>query len=274
MKNAFSVDLEDWFCVYNLAKLVPFDRWPMQELRVETNTRRILALLRIHNIQATFFVLGWVAEKCPGLIKELAAAGHEVATHGYGHIMVKQKGPHAFEEDLKRSLDVLELLAGRKVIGFRAPSFSVDYDKRWIFEILSKYGIRYDSSVYPIALHPDYRNAGTPLGVHKTVAGITEFPMSCFTVGRMAMPCSGGGYFRLLPYAYTVFGLKRCNRQGRPAIFYIHPWEIDPGQPRVKGVPVLKRLRHYVNLGKTWDRLSRLLERFEFTTVRCVLGMS
>jgi polysaccharide deacetylase family protein (PEP-CTERM system associated) len=274
MKNAFSVDLEDWFCVNNLAKLVPFDQWPAQELRVESNTRRILTLLQQYEIQATFFVLGWVAEKCPGLIRDLAEAGHEVATHGYAHIIVKQKGPKTFEEDLKKSIEVLESIVCRKVIGFRAPSFSVDYEKGWIFEILSKHGIKYDSSVYPIALHPDYRNSGTPLGVHQTVAGITEFPMSCFTVGKVAMPCSGGGYFRLLPYAYTAFGLKKCNRQGRPAVFYIHPWEIDPGQPRVKGVPIVKRLRHYVNLHKTWDRLSRLLEQFEFTTVRNVLGMA
>jgi len=274
MKNAFSVDLEDWFCVRNLAKIFPLDLWPTLELRVEPSTRRILALLEEHHVRATFFVLGWVAEKCPRLIIDLAAAGHEVATHGYAHIIVKHSGPGAFEEDLKRSLDVLESLVRRKVVGFRAPSFSVDYDKPWIFEILCKYGIRYDSSVYPISLHPDYANPGTPLCVHKTVAGITEFPMSCFTFGKVVMPCSGGGYFRLLPYAYTAFGIKRCNRQGRPAVFYIHPWEVDPGQPRVKGMSLSKRLRHYVNLDKTQARLSRLLEQFDFTTVRRVLGMS
>jgi len=274
MKNAFSVDVEDWFCVHNLEKTFPFDQWPAQELRVEPSTRRILTLLEKHNVHATFFVLGWVAEKCPRLIIDLAAAGHEVATHGYAHIIVKQRGPEAFEEDLRRSIEVIESLVRRKVVGFRAPSFSVDYDKPWIFEILAKYGIQYDSSVYPISLHPDYANPGTPLGVHKTVAGITEFPMSCFTFGKVVMPCSGGGYFRLLPYAYTAFGLERCNRQGRPGIFYIHPWEVDPGQPRVKAMPIGKRLRHYVNLDKTQARLSRLLEQFDFTTVRNVLGMN
>jgi polysaccharide deacetylase family protein (PEP-CTERM system associated) len=273
MVNAFSVDLEDWFCVHNLAKIFPIDLWPEQELRVEPNTRRILALLEKHNVRATFFVLGWIAEKCPRLILDLAAAGHEVATHGYAHIIVKHSGPNAFEQDLKKSLDVLESLVRRKVVGFRAPSFSVDYDKPWIFEILAKYGIKYDSSVYPVSLHPDYANPGTPLGVHETIGGITEFPMSCFTVGKAVMPCSGGGYFRLLPYAYTAFGIKRCNRQGRPAVFYIHPWEIDPGQPRVKGMPLSKRLRHYVNLDKTHAKLSRLLERFDFTTVANVLGI-
>jgi polysaccharide deacetylase family protein (PEP-CTERM system associated) len=214
-----------------------------------------------------------VAEQCPQLIADIGLAGHEVATHGYAHIIVKDKSPQEFEEDLKRSISILEPLANQRIIGFRAPSFSVDYKKPWIFETLSKHGIKYDSSVYPIALHPDYANAKTPLSVHKTIAGIIEFPMSCFTLGKVALPCSGGGYFRLLPYWYTSFGLRRCNRQGRPAVFYVHPWEIDPGQPRVKGLPLGKRLRHYVNLGKTERRLSRLLGEFEFNTVRNVLGM-
>lgn len=273
MENAFSIDVEDWFSAYNFSEVIAYDQWSTCESRVECNTNRILELLDRHGVQGTFFVLGWVGERTPGLIKRIAEAGHEIATHGFSHRLVKNMKPEEFEKDLVMSLDAIRAAVDTEVIGFRAPSFSVDPEKAWVYRILAKHGIRYDSSIFPMSINPDYGNSESPLEIHTAEAGITEFPMSCFKFAGRALPCSGGGYFRLLPYSYTSYGIRQCNKEGRPVVFYLHPWEIDSGQPRVNNVSLTKRLRHYLNRDRTEKRLSRLLGDFEFGTVRSVLGL-
>lgn len=271
MKNAFSVDVEDWFCVYNFSKVISYDQWDACELRVVTNTRRILSILNKYNIKATFFILGWVADRCPELTKEIASEGHEIATHGYAHLLVKQLTPQCFEQDLVRSLEAIKKGTDISVKGFRAPSFSVTPEKSWIFQILAKHGIRYDSSLFPVVFHPDYANADVSLHIHKITDDIIEFPMSCFNKASLNLPCSGGGYFRLFPYAYTKYALTSCNKQQRPVVFYVHPWELDPSQPRVNNVSRLKRFRHYFNLEHTEKKLEKLFTDFQFDTIEAVL---
>ncbi len=273
MKNAFSIDLEDWFCVYNFAQVINYSEWDRCELRVVQNTARLLTLLDKHETKATFFVLGWIAERCPDLIREIAAAGHEIATHGYGHIIVKDVTPEEFERDLVASLRAIQQCVNTDVIGYRAPSFSVVANKPWIFDILAANGIKYDSSIFPIGLHPDYAAAGTSLSVYNITESIVEFPLSCFRQFGITFPCSGGGYLRMFPYRYTAYGITRCNKDNRPAVIYIHPWEIDPNQPRMTHVPLLKKIRHYVNLDKTEGRVDRLLSEFAFDTCASILGL-
>lgn len=272
MKNAMSIDLEDWFCAHNLSSAIPGEDWGRCELRVVGNTRRILALLARCDTRATFFVLGWIAERVPDLIREIERAGHEIATHGYSHTLLTEMTPEAFEEDLKKALEVTQGLAAQKILGFRAPSFTIVGKTLWAVDILARHGIRYDSSLFPVSLHPDYGVPGAPLFVHELQGSLTEVPLTCAEVWGMRIPCSGGGYFRLFPYHLTARLLKRCNRQGRPAVFYLHPWELDSEMPRV-GLPWLKGFRHYHNLGKTESRLERLLHDFEFTTLRELLGL-
>jgi polysaccharide deacetylase family protein (PEP-CTERM system associated) len=272
MKNAMSIDLEDWFCVNNLKGAIQREDWDKCEMRVVSSTRRILDLLDKHNTQATFFTLGWIAERVPELVSDIERAGHEIATHGYSHTLLTDMTRDSFEADLKRALEVTRGCVSQTVIGYRAPSFTITSKTLWALDVLSRNGIRYDSSVFPIGYHPDYGMPGVSLSVYHHDSSLVEFPMSCAEVLGRRIPCSGGGYFRLLPYAITRRLLRRCNAQGRPVIFYLHPWEVDPGQPRVK-LPPLKRFRHYCNLDKTMGRLERLLVDFEFTSVRRVIGI-
>jgi polysaccharide deacetylase family protein (PEP-CTERM system associated) len=273
MKNAFSVDLEDWFCVYNFSNTIPFEDWDKCDLHVEENINRLLELFSKYGIVCTFFVLGWIAEKCPEVIKTVARAGHEISTHGYAHLIVKDLTPRQFEDDLVKSIKAIKKCVNTEIKGFRAPSFSVSIDKLWIFEILAKHGIKYDSSIFPIGFHPDYASLGSPLSIFNITKDIIEFPLSCFKFAGLTLPCSGGGYFRLFPYWYTSYGIKSCNKNNRPAIIYIHPWEIDVGQPKIKNIPLLKKIRHYINIDKTEERLNRLFSEFEFDTVASVLGL-
>lgn len=272
MLNAMSVDLEDWFCVYNLSGAIPRKRWDDCESRVGANTRRLLELFAKHDVRATFFVLGWIAERHPGLIAEISERGHEIATHGYSHTMLTELSPLEFEEDLKKALAVTQKSTRDPIVGFRAPSFSLTSRTMWALDVLSRHGIRYDSSVYPVAHHPDYGIPDAELSIHQITDSVTEFPLGCAELFGARVPCSGGGYFRMMPYPATRWLLERCNRQGRPFVFYIHPWEIDPGQPRVPA-PALKRFRHYINLDKTHDRLDRLLGSFRFTSIRDILHL-
>jgi polysaccharide deacetylase family protein (PEP-CTERM system associated) len=272
MKNAFTIDLEDWFCVYNLSGVIPFEKWPSCDLRIEATAGRLLDLLEKHSVKATFFVLGWIAEQRPELIKSIASRGHEIACHGYAHRLLFNLTQAEFEKDLSRALNVLRPLSQRPVIGYRAPSFSVKGDNAWFFNTLGKYGIEYDSSIFPISYHPEYANRGEQLAPHRTTGGLIEFPLSCFRFAGITLPCCGGGYFRLFPYGFFRYGIRRCNARGRPVIFYLHPWEIDHAQPRMK-LPFFRAFRHYVNLKKTENRLRRLLEDFEWTTVSDVLKL-
>jgi polysaccharide deacetylase family protein (PEP-CTERM system associated) len=273
MKNAISIDLEDWFCVHNLSQAIPREAWDSCELRVRDTTRRLISLFDRHQTKATFFVLGWVAERIPELIKELEDRGHEIALHGYNHLLLTEISPEEFDADLARGLEAIEKCGVQtRPVGFRAPSFTVvKATKEWALPILEKYQFKYDSSVFPIGFHPDYGMVDAPLAPYKITENLQEFPMSCLEIMGKRFPFSGGGYFRLFPYAYTRFCMRKVNAQGRPAVFYLHPWELDPGQPRVKNLSLSQRLRHYRNLDQTEKRLENLLKDFEFTTIREVL---
>ena len=275
MKNAISVDLEDWFCVHNLQGVIRREDWDSCELRVNESTRRLIALFVKHQTKATFFVLGWVAERLPELIKELEDRGHEIAIHGYNHLLLTEITPSEFDEDLERALEVIARCGIRsQPLGFRAPSFTmVKSTKEWALPLLEKYQFKYDSSVFPIGFHPDYGMVEAPLIPYKITPDLHEFPMSCLEIMGRRFPFSGGGYFRLFPYAYTKFCMRKVNDQGRPAVFYLHPWELDPGQPRIKNLSFSKRFRHYRNIDQTEKRLDQLLQDFKFTTVREVLGL-
>ena len=266
-QNVFSVDLEDWFCVQNLSGIIPRYQWESCESRVERNTLLLLDLLSRHRVEATFFVLGWVAERFPDLVREVERRGHEIATHGYSHRILTSLTPDEFRADLEMSLEVLSGCSSQTVRGFRAPSFSVTRKTWWALDIMRSAGISYDSSIFPVGFHPDYGVPDAPLAAHRIADGPYELPMSCAEVFGRKVPCSGGGYFRLFPYAATRALMRRCNSQGRPVIFYIHPWEVDPGQPRV-AMPALKKFRHYNNLEVTMKRLDRLLSDFQFTSIR------
>jgi polysaccharide deacetylase family protein (PEP-CTERM system associated) len=268
MLNAFTVDLEDWFCSHNLAASCPYVAWPLLESRVEASTRRLLALLSDHGVRATFFVLGWIAERHPGLVADIAARGHEIASHGYAHRPLTELRPEEFEADLRRSVDAIGAACGRRPLGYRAPAFSIVRQTLWAIDILQRNGFSYDSSVYPIGIHPDYGLAAAPLLPFRHPNGLPEIPLSVAELGffRFHAPCGGGGYLRQLPYGVFSHLVRRCQRQGRPLNFYIHPWELDPAQPRARLSPV-RRWRHYGNLSTVETKLQRLLTDFRFGTM-------
>jgi polysaccharide deacetylase family protein (PEP-CTERM system associated) len=268
MKNAMTIDLEDWFCAYNLR--IDSADWGKQELRVVPNARRILDLLARHHTRATFFVLGWFADRVPDLVQEIERQGHEIATHGYSHTVLTRMTPETFAADLSRALEATAARITQPIVGFRAPSFTITAKTLWALDILAAHGIRYDSSVFPIGFHPDYGIGDASLSVH-SLGPITEVPMSVAEFLGRRVPCSGGAYFRVWPYAVSRLLMRICNRQGRPVIFYLHPWETDPGQPRVK-LSLSKSFRHYFNLSKTLERLDRLLSEFEFTSIAQLLA--
>lgn len=272
--NAFSVDVEDYFQVAALAPAIPRDSWPRRESRVERNTQVLLDLLAERGIRGTFFVLGWIAERHPGLVKRIAAAGHEVASHGFSHQLIYTQSPGEFREETARSKRLLEDLIGAAVIGYRAASFSITGRSLWALDTLIDLGFRYDSSIFPIR-HDLYGipGASPEPGTITAPSGraLAEFPMSAASFLGLNVPVSGGGYFRLLPLGVTLRGLTQINRaHGRPFTFYLHPWEVDPGQPRVR-VGWLSRFRHYTNLERCEPRLKRLLSEFRFGTMREVL---
>jgi polysaccharide deacetylase family protein (PEP-CTERM system associated) len=264
--NAMTIDVEDYFHVSVFDGVVPRIQWEQLETRVCANTDRLLALFDEHAVQATFFVLGWVACRFPDLVKRIAAGGHEIASHGYSHRLVYDQTPAAFREDVRRAKSVLEEIAGVPVRGFRAPSYSVTPRSLWALDILIEEGYSYDASIFPIR-HDRYGIPTAPrhpfiLERHGRM--LVEAPASTVRVGPMNLPIGGGGYFRILPYAWTRWGIGRVNhREGRPAIFYLHPWEIDPGQPTLR-TSLLGTFRHYRNLAATEGRLRRLLTDFRF----------
>lgn len=273
MTNALSIDLEDWFCVANLATAIPRARWDECDLRVVESTQKILRMLEAHHTRATFFVLGWIAERVPGLIREIDAAGHEIAVHGYDHRLLTQMTPEEFDSDISRAIDAIRRCGiTSDLIGFRAPSFTLTKETMWAIPILEANGFRYDSSIFPVGFHPDYGIADAPLTPFDLSPRLREFPISCIELFGRRLPFAGGAYFRFFPYAYTRACMRRCNSQGRAVVFYLHPWEFDPDQPRLS-LPANKRARHYFQLGKTERRFERLLTDFSFDTIRNVLHL-
>jgi polysaccharide deacetylase family protein (PEP-CTERM system associated) len=263
-KAALSIDVEDWFHTENMKGVIAREAWEQCELRVERNTMRMLEILDACNARATFFVLGWVAEKCPQLVRAIAAAGHEVASHGYGHELIYSIRPSEFRSDVLRSKQYLEDLTGKPVRGYRAPSFSIT---EWAIPILQEVGFDYDSSVVPTVAHDRYgrlkgMDAGTPIVLLR--AGFYEICISCIRLGKRGIPWGGGGYFRLVPYLPWLWGVRRILRSGMPYIFYIHPWEIDAGQPRVAGIKASYGFRQRVNLQRCEGRFAALVGAIEW----------
>jgi polysaccharide deacetylase family protein (PEP-CTERM system associated) len=265
LRNAMTVDVEDYFHAEALSRCFPRERWDTLEWRVEANVDRLLGLFDAAGISATFFILGWVAERFPRLIARIADGGHEIASHGYDHRRVDHQRPQEFADDVRRATAILEEAGGRPVFGYRAPTFSISRDKFWAFEVLEEAGYRYSSSVFPIR-HDSYGIPDAPrFPFLPPGRRILEIPMTTTARFRTNLPCAGGGYFRLLPYWWSRANIARVNREdGQPSVFYIHPWEIDPAQPRGAEVPQLSRLRHYTNLEKAEARLVRLLADFSW----------
>ncbi|HXT70289.1 MAG TPA: XrtA system polysaccharide deacetylase [Vicinamibacterales bacterium] len=264
--NAMTIDVEDYFQVSAFDAVVSREQWDTFPSRVVANTELLLRLFDDHRVKATFFVLGWVAEKFPSLVKSIAGGGHELASHGYAHRLIYEQTPDAFRADIRRSKRFMEDLSGQRVFGYRAPSYSITKQSLWALDVLVEEGFTYDASIFPIR-HDRYGIPDAPRHVHglKRSAGeLTEVPPSTVRIGSMNLPVAGGGYFRLLPYGWTRWGIARINaHERRPAIFYLHPWEIDPDQPRLEAGTV-SRFRHYRNLDKTEGRLRRLLTDFRF----------
>jgi polysaccharide deacetylase family protein (PEP-CTERM system associated) len=273
--NAMSVDVEDYFQVSAFENIVSRQEWDHRESRVEANTERLLSIFADADVRATFFVLGWVAERFPGLVRRIAAQGHEIASHSYAHRLVYELTPDEFRADLRRARTVIESAAGRPVWGYRAPSYSVVARSTWALEVLAEEGYVYDASIFPIR-HDRYGIPDAPRHIHRIDIGprsILEVPGSTVRYAGMNLPIAGGGYFRILPYQWTRWGIRHLNRsEKRPAIFYIHPWEIDPAQPRLPGSR-LSRARHYRNLSETEERLKKLLRDFRFGPIEQVLSL-
>jgi polysaccharide deacetylase family protein (PEP-CTERM system associated) len=264
LSNALTIDVEDYFQVSAFAPYIRRDEWEQRECRVERNVQRILELLAQKRIKATFFTLGWVAERYPQLVRDIVAGGHELASHGYGHERASDLSQVAFTQDVTRAKKLLEDLAGAPVLGYRAPSFSIGTGNLWAFDVLAQAGYQYSSSVYPIK-HDHYGMPDSPRFAYRLASGLLEIPITTLRMGNRNLPSSGGGYFRLLPYALSRWMLRKVNQQDREsAIFYFHPWEIDPEQPRVAGIDLRTRFRHYVNIGRTERRLISLMDDFRW----------
>ena len=269
--NALTIDVEEHFQVHAFEKVVDRTAWDRYPSRVTANTRRILNLLAAYDVQATFFVLGWVAERHPDLVKEIAAGGHEIATHGYWHELVYRQTPDEFAADLCQSLQAIEQACnGVRPKGYRAPSFSITNQSLWALDVLRENGIMYDSSIFPLAAHDRYGIKNANRFANKMRSGLWEFPVSTIRLGNQNWPVAGGGYFRLFPLWITRQAIHRLNTQKQPAVVYLHPWEFDPAQPRIPGAPLLSRFRHYVNIDKTESRLQALLNEFKFAPMRKV----
>jgi polysaccharide deacetylase family protein (PEP-CTERM system associated) len=272
--NAMTVDVEDYFHVSVFDGILPRTEWQRMESRVVPNTERLLRIFEDARVRATFFVLGWVGDRAPGLVRSIAAAGHEIASHGYAHRLVYDMTPALFRDDVRRSKEVLEAASGLSVQGYRAPSYSITPRSLWAIDILIEEGFAYDTSIFPIH-HDRYGIPVSPRHAYRLQrqnGSIVEAPASTTQWGAFNFPVAGGGYFRILPYGWTKWGIDRINHaEERPAIFYIHPWEIDPHQPRLPA-GMLSTFRHYRNLDQTESRLRRLLEDFKFTTLQKVLS--
>ena len=261
--NALTIDVEDYFQVSAFAPHIPRSDWPARECRVERNVDRILLMLDQHGVKATFFALGWLAERYPEVIRRIVAEGHELASHGYGHERASDQTDAAFFADINLAKLILEDLAGQEVKGYRAPSFSIGAKNLWAFDCLERAGYRYSSSIYPIR-HDHYGMPEAPRHAH-VIGGLLEIPASTLRFLNRNWPASGGGYFRLMPYGLSRWMLRRVNHSDRlPAVFYFHPWEIDSEQPRIPGISAKTRFRHYVNIRHMEARLHRLLGDFRW----------
>ncbi|MDN6320250.1 MAG: DUF3473 domain-containing protein [Marinobacter sp.] len=269
--HAMSIDVEDYFHVAALSGVVNPDQWDSLPSRVEQNTERLLELFEKHQVKVTFFVLGWVAERFPALIRKLSDQGHEIASHGYSHQLIYKQSQEVFREETIRSKALLEDITGQTVEGYRAASYSITRDSLWALDILSEAGFTWDSSIFPIR-HDNYGIPDSPSAPYsiETASGaiIQEFPLTTAHILGLSVPAAGGGYFRQFPYPLFRYLFRNASGFGaRPQVFYLHPWEIDPEQPRFNEASWFSRFRHYTNLNKCYSRLDRLLGDFRFGTV-------
>jgi polysaccharide deacetylase family protein (PEP-CTERM system associated) len=275
MKNAFTVDVEDYFQVEGFANAIDRGSWDGFRTRVGASTSTLLEMLARHRVRATFFVLGWVARKHPEIVRRIAESGHEVASHGMSHRLVYTQTPAEFQRETRDAKALLEDLAQKPVLGYRAATYSITRRSLWALDILCEEGFRYDSSIFPMR-HDRYGipDAEPRPHVLTTPGGgrLVEFPISVLPYCGAKVPVAGGGYFRLFPYRFTRWALRRLNKQQQEFVFYVHPWEVDPEQPRVESASALSRFRHYLNLGRCAERLGRLLGDFEFDTMYSVLA--
>ncbi|MEP7154372.1 MAG: XrtA system polysaccharide deacetylase [Betaproteobacteria bacterium] len=271
MANVFSVDVEDYFQVEAFSSIVERSEWDGYASRVEANTDRVLELMARKGVLGTFFVLGWVARKYPGVVRAIAAQGHEIASHGMTHRLVYLQAPEVFRQETIDSKALLEDQCQRPVVGYRAATYSITRKSLWALDILFDAGFRYDSSIFPV-WHDKYGIPDAPRLPHrmKTPLGneIVEFPITVLERAGMRIPIAGGGYFRLFPYTFSRWALAQVNREGNDFVFYIHPWEVDPDQPRMKNASASSRFRHYLNLDRCEQRLDNLLGDFKFGTMR------
>ena len=261
--NGLSVDVEDWFQVGAFEHTIAREDWDGLELRVGDNVARILDLFDEAGVKATFFTLGWIAERNRAAMRAIVDRGHELASHGYDHARVFTLSRTEFAEDLAKSRAILEDAAGQAITGYRAPSFSIDARNRWAHEVLAEHGYAYSSSVAPI-VHDHYGWRDAPRFAFDPVPGseLVEIPVTTAILRGKRLAAGGGGFFRVLPYGFSRWAIRQVNAEGRPAVFYFHPWEVDPGQPRIAGAPLRSRLRHYTNLSRMAGKLSDLLGDF------------
>jgi polysaccharide deacetylase family protein (PEP-CTERM system associated) len=275
LRHFFTVDVEEYFQVAALAPYAPFDRWESFESRVEASIDQLLALLAKHDARGTFFTVGWVAERHPRMVRAIAAAGHELASHTWDHRKITATTPDEFRTSIRRTKQVLEDLSGTPVIGFRAPSYSIVRGTEWALDLLLEEGHRYDSSLFPVK-RAGYGYEGgqrDPYWIDRPAGRIGEIPPATLKVGSKILPAAGGAYFRILPYGLVRAALRDTEARGVPGTFYIHPWEWDPGQPRLE-VPILTRIRHYGGLAGVWGRIERLLGEFKFAPIAEALSVN
>ncbi len=266
LTNAFTVDVEDYFQVSAFARYIDRDSWRSLPCRIESNVNRMLQLLSDHRATGTFFTLGWIAQRYPTMVRRIVTEGHELASHGYSHRRNNELTREEIEDELVRTRELLEDIGGQRVIGYRAPSFSIGRRNLWMHELLARTGHHYSSSIYPIH-HDHYGMPDAPRFAYRTPCGLTEIPAATVKLGSTHFPASGGGYFRLLPYAVSAWNLRRINlHDGERAVFFCHPWEIDPEQPKVS-CGRKTRFRHYLNLSRTEQRIVRLLEEFKWDRI-------
>ena len=266
--NALTIDVEEHFQVHAFETVIDRATWDRYPSRVVSNTQRILRLLAEHDVRATFFLLGWVADRHPDLVRQIGVSGHEIATHGYWHKLIYHQTPAEFAADLRQSLDAIARAGnGLRPAGYRAPAFSITQQSLWALDVLRDHDILYDSSIFPLVAHDRYGIRGAQRFANRTRGGMWEFPVSTVRLGKQNWPVAGGGYFRLFPLSFTRWAIRHLNAQGHAAVIYLHPWEFDPDQPRIPGVPLISRFRHYVNIDKTEGRLQALLSEFAFAPV-------
>jgi polysaccharide deacetylase family protein (PEP-CTERM system associated) len=266
--NYLTIDVEDFFQVAAFENIITSDMWGAFESRVVANTRRILELFAENDVKATFFIVGWTAERHPDLVREIHQQGHEIGCHSYWHRKIYELTPAEFKEDTKRAKGILEDITGQQIFGYRAPSYTITRKSLWALDILAEIGFKYDSSIFPI-YHDNYGIPNSPRFEYKLPNhGMMEYPISTSLFMGRKIPVAGGGYFRLFPYWFTKKALKKINtHENKPFIFYLHPWEVDPQQPRMKNAKFLSRFRHYINLHRTNDRLRQLIADFSFRPI-------